>query len=164
MNDNILKIINSIYHDLSYKIANVNYEAEGTNYDACKFELNGRKIISRSSKITPKKSGQFVTFWKRDKNGKTTPYSDADQFDFLVINSNSNNHLGQFVFPKRVLISQEIISTNKQGGKRGFRVYPEWDKPQSKQADKTQRWQLQYFYKLGEMNALKKAAELYKFK
>lgn len=37
----------------------MNNELEGTAYDTCQFELNRIKIISRSSKITPKKVGQF---------------------------------------------------------------------------------------------------------
>jgi hypothetical protein len=38
-----------------------------------------------------------------------------------------------------------IISTHLKEGKRGMRVYPPWDLPSSKQAKKTQQWQLPYF-------------------
>jgi hypothetical protein len=53
--------------------------------------------------------------------------------------------LGQFIFPKTVLANKGIISKNGISGKRGIRVYPPWDVPNNKQAEKTQRWQLNYF-------------------
>ncbi|EMM78684.1 MepB domain protein [Leptospira santarosai str. 2000030832] len=45
------------------------------------------------------------------------------------------------IFPKQVLFEKGIVS----GRKRGFRVYPSWDKPTNKQALQTQKWQLAYF-------------------
>ena len=56
----------------------------------------------------------------------------------------SDSEIGQFVFPKEVLLKHNIISSKQKEGKRGFRVYPPWDTPTSKQAQKTQNWQLQY--------------------
>ena len=52
---------------------------------------------------------------------------------------------GVFKFSKEVLIKHGIVSTEKKDGKRGFRVYPIWDKTTSKQAIKAQIWQLEYF-------------------
>ncbi len=43
-----------------------------------------------------------------------------------------------------------IISLSKQGGKRAMRVYPPWDKPESKQAAKTQVWQVCIFLKFSQ--------------
>jgi len=54
------------------------------------------------------------------------------------------------VFPKSVLIEKGILSTSKKDGKRGFRVYPIWDKTISQQAVKTQNWQLNYFFEVIE--------------
>jgi len=101
-----------------------------------------KKIICRSSKTTPKKVGQFVTFWKRNIKGITGPYSETNKIDFYVINVKSGNRFGQFVFPKSELINKEIIRTEGKDGKRGFRVYPKWDTPKNKQAEKTQKWQV----------------------
>jgi hypothetical protein len=37
---------------------------------------------------------------------------------------------------------------NCKGGKRAIRVYPPWDKAESRQAEKTQKWQLEYFVEI----------------
>ena len=134
LNTNLIEVKTKIYDKLSLNISKVNNELEGIEYDACQFELNGMKIVSRSSKITPKKVGQFVTFWKRNQNKETEPYSENDQFDFYVINSKSGDRFGQFVFPKSELINKGFITSEKKDGKRGFRVYPIWDKTLNKQA------------------------------
>ncbi len=161
LNDNLNEVKTKVYNKLSFNIFRVNKELEGIEYDACQFELNGMKVISRSSKITPKKVGQFVTFWKRNQNGETEPYSENDPFDFYVINVKSGDRLGQFVFPKSELINKGVITTEKKDGKRGFRVYPIWDKALNKQAEKTQKWQLNYFYEIDKTTDFKRVNELY---
>jgi len=161
LNRNLIKMKTEIYDKVGFQISKLNNELEGTEYDACQFELDGMKIISRSSKITPKKIGQFVTFWKRNKKGITEPFSETDRIDFYVINVKTENDFGQFVFPKSELINKGIISTEKKDGKRGFRVYPKWDNAENKQAKKTQEWQLKYFYKINEKIDFKKVKELY---
>ena len=66
MNSNLKKIDREIYAQCSLQISDLKKEPEGKEYDACQFKLNGMNIICRSSKVTPKKIGQFVTFWKRN--------------------------------------------------------------------------------------------------
>ena len=161
LNKNLIEIKTKIYDKVNFQISKMNNELEGTEYDACQFELNGMEIICRSSKITPKKTGQFVTFWKRNKEGVTDPFRSIDRIDFFIINVKSENNFGQFVFPKSELINKGIISTEIKGGKRGFRVYPKWDKVESKQAEKTQKWQLDYFYEINENVDFKRVKELY---
>lgn len=53
--------------------------------------------------------------------------------------------VGQFVIPKSALIKHGIISVKGKGGKRALRVYPSWNVTESKQALKTQAWQLDFF-------------------
>lgn len=161
MNSNLKIVKSEIYDKCELKIFDFRAETESKEYHACQFELNGMKIISRSSKITPKKIGQFVTFWKRNKKGITEPFSETDQIDFYVINVKTENNFGQFVFPKSELINKGIISTEKKDGKRGFRVYPKWDNTENKQAKKTQEWQLKYFYEIGSTTDFKRVNELY---
>jgi hypothetical protein len=48
------------------------------------------------------------------------------------------------------LIKKGIISAAKKKGKRGFRVYPIWDETKNKQAQKTQKWQLDFFIEIKE--------------
>lgn len=162
MNNTILNQIEvSVYEACKLQISNLSYEQEGKAYAACQFRLNELKIICRTAKITPKKAGQFVTCWKRNDAGITEPFAENDQFDFLVINVSKENSIGQFVFPKSILKAQRILSTNKKDGKRGFRVYPAWDKATNKQAGKTQNWQLNYFFLLDEDTDFNQVKTLY---
>ena len=55
---------------------------------------------------------------------------------------------GFFIFPKLVLLQNKILSSEHIEGKRGFRVYPRWEKPTILQAQKTQEWQVKYFIEL----------------
>lgn len=112
------------------------------------------KTIYREAKITPKKIGQFVSVWKRNKAGITEPRQLNDDFDEFIIKCEAGNKVGQFVFPKAVLAEKGIVSTNLKEGKRGFRVYPPWDKAENKQAIKTQEWQLEYFHYMDSDNTL----------
>jgi hypothetical protein len=144
----LTKNLSAFYDSLSFPISKLNIELEGLEYDACQFELNEKKVIYRRAKVTPKKQGLFVTFWKRNEQKITTPFSETDKIDFYVIHVKTETQKGQFVFPKDVLIAKGIISTPAKDGKRGFRVYPKWDSVLNKQAIKTQVWQLKYFYEI----------------
>lgn len=162
MDSNLNQINAEVYEKSGLKMSDFQTETESKEYDACRFELNGRKIISRNSKITPKKVGQFVTFWKRNGNGPIEPFEENDQIDFYAVNVRTENEFGQFVFPKSVLIKKGIISTEKKEGKRAFRVYPSWDNANNKQAERTQKWQLNYFYEINNSTDLRRVEELYK--
>ncbi|MGK2864703.1 MAG: MepB family protein [Chitinophagaceae bacterium] len=141
-----LKMINeSVYVKCGFIMSNLKRRAESQAYGACSFELNGLRVEHRASKITPAKTGQFVTIWKRSKDGITTPFDVADGIDFVIITSRKGENLGQFIFPKAVFADQGIFAQNGKGGKRGIRVYPPWDKTHSKQAERTQSWQAKYF-------------------
>lgn len=152
-------IISLVYSKCDFEISKLIIDKESQEYEGCEFKLNEKNIIFRSAKITPKKTGQFVTFWKRNKEGITEPFSENDAIDFYVINVQIVNRVGQFVFPKSVLMEKGIISTSKKHGKRGFRVYPIWDQTISQQAVKTQNWQLNYFFEVDkslDFNLVKK--------
>lgn len=137
-----------VYHPLGYRISNLCIESESQEYGACTFELNGLKIKHRLSKVTPTKTGQFVTIWKRNEAGITTPFNDQDEFDLLIISANSVDRSGQFIFSKAILVQHQIIAKNGIDGKRGIRVYPPWDTVTNKQAEKTQQWQSPYFLQI----------------
>ncbi|WP_350287219.1 MepB family protein [uncultured Croceitalea sp.] len=164
MDSNLNQIKTEVYDKCSLDISEFETESESKEYNACRFELNGRNILSRNAKITPRKVGQFVTFWKRNGNGAIEPFDDSDRIDFYTVNVRTEKKFGQFVFPKSVLIKKGIISTKKKEGKRGFRVYPKWDVVKSKQAERTQKWQLDYFYEINDSTDLKKVSELYEMK
>ena len=141
-----LKIIKEVVYDLcNFELKNLQPHLESKDYAACSFTLNGKKIQQRVAKITPTKIGQFVTLWKRDAQGITTPLNESDDFDFVIITTRHNEHLGQFIFPKSVLADHGIITRNGKEGKRGICVYPPWDITVNQQAKKTQNWQIPYF-------------------
>ena len=102
------------------------------------------------SKITPTKAGQFVTFWKRKGKGSIEPFSSRDSIDLLIVSARKGKKFGQFIFPKSALCKHDIIADKGKPGKRGFRVYPPWDTTTSRQAIKTQDWQVEYFLDMPE--------------
>ena len=141
-----LKLVKELVYDkCGFDLTNFKRNIESKEYGACSFELSGKIIEHRVSKITPTKTGQFVTIWKRNKEGITEPFDITDEIDFINITSKSGENFGQFVFPKSVLADKGIITKNGKEGKRGIRVYPPWDIATNKQAEKTQRWQTKYF-------------------
>ncbi len=161
MNSSISEIKTKVYDSCNFVISKFEIEQESKEYNACKFVLNGLNIIGRDSKITPKKAGQFVTFWKRKGKGPIEPFFETDEFDFFIVNVQSDNKLGQFVFSKSILIKKGIVSTKEREGKRAFRVYSKWDSPTSKQAERTQKWQLNYFYEINDSMNIKEVKKLY---
>lgn len=164
LNKNLNEVNAKVYQKCSLQLEGFTHELEGVAYDACQFELNGKKVLCRSAKITPKKIGQFVTFWNRNAEGITEPFSESTLFDFYAINVRTDTRFGQFVFPKAELIRKGIVSTKTKDGKRGFRVYPIWDETQNKQAVRTQKWQLNYFYEIRETTDFEKVKALYQSK
>lgn len=129
-------------------------EAESAEYAAYTFTLNGNTIKFRVAKITPTKIGQFVTLWKRLGDGPIQPFDADDAITYFVICTRHGERFGQFVFPMSVLLSHDIVAQNGQGGKRAIRVYPPWDKPVSRQAQKTQQWQTPYFLEIPQQAAV----------
>ncbi len=95
--------------------------------------------------MTAKKVGQFVTFWKRDLDGKTAPFDMNNDFAFYLIAIEENENFGFFVFPKVILENENLISTEQKKGKRGFRIYANRHFLTNKQAEKNKLWQTKYF-------------------
>ena len=146
-----------VYQPCGFNLTNFRLNMESAEYDACSFDLNGKQIQYRMSKITPSKAGQFVTIWKRNKDGQTVPFDFSDNIHFIVVTSVKGSNLGQFIFPASVMNEKGIFSQNKKQGKRGIRVYPPWDKTENNQARKTQAWQIKYFLSLNAENSTTKA-------
>lgn len=142
-----------VYDKCGFDLTDLKQNLESVKYGACSFRLNGKTIQYRVSKITPTKTGQFVTIWKRNKDGITEPFDILDDLDFIIITSKSDDNFGQFIFPKSVLADNGIIKRNGKEGKRGIRVYPPWDITTNKQAIKTQSWQTKYFLTIKKDNS-----------
>jgi hypothetical protein len=134
-----------IYEPCGYRLTELVFEPENVDYQSCNFKLNKIFIKFRKSKITPTKVGQFVTLWKRAKNGPIEPFDFLDPIDLFIICVRDKNKFGQFIFTKDVLLKHGILSKNKKGGKRAMRVYPPWVLTANDQAKKTQAWQVEHF-------------------
>ncbi|MFT6336238.1 MAG: hypothetical protein ACI86M_003903 [Saprospiraceae bacterium] len=74
LNSELRKIKDIAYDSCSLMISDCELENESRAYKGCKFKLNGLSVVCRNGKKTPKKSGQFVTFWKRNTHGVTELY------------------------------------------------------------------------------------------
>ncbi len=137
-----------VYIPCGLPISELSCKEESQEYGACTFLLEHRRVLFRTAKITPKKSGQFVTLWKRIGTGPISPYDLHDPFDFFVVSVKTSTRFGQFIFPKTKLCQKEIVSSENREGKRAMRVYPPWDVAPNTQAKKTQAWQLPYFLEI----------------
>ena len=137
--------IESKFIQANLQIAEFSLEKESQEYEACQFHINELHIHFRKAKITPKKEGQFVTFWKRIPSGIIAPFDDEDDFQFLIVNVEFENQRGYFIFPKLLLAQKNILTTSIKDGKRAFRIYSPWDEPKNKQALTSQQWQLDCF-------------------
>jgi len=146
-----------VYDNCNFECTEPQPEIESQDYDAFDFQLNALKIKFRSAKITPTKTGQFVTLWKRNKTGIIEPFDYSDEIDFVIVNVRKDDSMGQFIFPKAVLLQKGIFSTAAKEGKRATRVYPPWDETTSKQAQKTQEWQLNYFLSISDKTDINRA-------
>ncbi len=95
-------------------------------------------------------------------HNRNQAFSYEEAPDLLVITTFKNeHHYGQFIFPKAVLLKQNILRTDSHPGKMAMRVYPSWDQPTSKQAINTQNWQLPYFVDMHDITH-EKIHSLYK--
>ncbi|GAK12439.1 MepB family protein [Geomicrobium sp. JCM 19039] len=143
----------TVYSPIGLNIKNVHEEKQNAKYGAGSFETPFKTVRFRVASKTPKKVGQFVVIWRKDENNKNRSYTYDEAHDLLVVTVfNESSEFGQFIFPKEILVKQNIVSTNVREGKMGFRVYPEWDKPTSRQGIKTQEWQLPYFVYMNVSN------------
>ncbi|MEI4803935.1 MepB family protein [Bacillus sp. NPDC077411] len=153
-NNIIEKLDNIVYKPNNLIITNLKEERQNSEYAGGIFKLNNKTIRFRVSKITPNKIGQFVSFWEKNENMQNQAFSYDSNPDLLVITCIDDNKLGQFIFPKEILLKEKILKTQSQKGKMAMRIYPIWDNPVSDQAKKSQLWQLQYFVDLSDTNNL----------
>jgi hypothetical protein len=150
-----------IYDKCDLIMSDLRQNEESSAYGACSFKLNGKYVQYRISNQTPLKSGQFVTIWKRNSEGVTLPYDVNDDVDFMIINVRNGENEGQFIFSKKTLVSNGLMSQNEIGGKRGVRVYAPWDITTNKQAIKSQMWQTKYFIPLNNSIQTKEIHNLF---
>ncbi|MET3027554.1 MepB family protein [Flavobacterium sp. UW10123] len=142
------------FDEANLQITYLQKESESEEYSAFRFKLNNKNICYREAKITPTKTGQFVTLWKRNQSGTIEPFDYLDDIDFVIVTVRKDQNWGQFIFPKKTLLKKGIFSTQSKEGIRATRVYPPWDETTSKQAQKTQKWQLDYFFNFSDQSKI----------
>lgn len=158
------RLQNSVFSKLHLIISQLQQDSECEEYMGYNFQISHFNIKFRKAKITPKKIGQFVTLWKRNPESRQTePFNQEDTFDFYIIACDFDEKSGFFLFPKSILSQKHILTTLSKEGKRGFRVYPDWDFPENKQAKKTQDWQKEFFIDFSDENYLKKFVSIFNF-
>ena len=143
----LLAVKEQVYDPAGFICSDLLPEAESAAYGAHTFRLDGAAVRARVARLTPKKNGLFVTAWKRSPEGPTQPFGTAD-LSLLVVTTREGRHFGHFAFPTEVLLRHGIIGPVAGTGKRGFRVYPPWTRPDSPQAARTAAWQLPHFLTL----------------
>ncbi|ARX84268.1 MepB family protein [Streptomyces alboflavus] len=163
VHDDLLAAKALLYGPLGLTCSQPVPEAESAEYGAHSFTLDGLAVRFRVAKTTPTKVGQFVTVWQRSEAGPIRPFDDGDPVDLFVVSSRDGAHFGQFVFPRDVLRERGIVSKGGVGGKRAFRVYPPWVTTASRQAERTQGWQVDWFLSVPEVGVLdvERARKLY---
>lgn len=154
MPKDLLEINEYVFNQCSFNCTLPVAEAESADYGAHTFAINGRTTKYRVAKITPTKTGLFVTLWKRIGKGPIQPFDVSDDIDLFMISTRNDEHFGLFIFPKSVLQEKKIISDHQKEGKRAMRVYPPWAITTSRQAQKTQQWQLAYFLEISQDKAV----------
>jgi len=147
---------------------------ESSKYEALIFGLDDKNIFFRKGKVTPDRPGAYLAVWQRPSsptmNGnKPIPFR-YNELDYLFVKvqehsnvtsaegSMKNPNYGMFIFPVSLLIEKGIVSSIKNKGKTGFRVFPPWSQDRgvvgtnvfSESGKKTQRWQLPYFLEIDE--------------
>ena len=153
LSDDLQFVKDHVYDKCGFDMINFVRNDEGVDYDACSFVLNRRSVQYRASRVTLKKLGQFVAIWKRNDEGITVPFSLNDGIDFIIVTSKMDDNFGQFIFPKAVLAEKGVMTRTGKEGKRGMRLYPPWDSPENKQAQKSQAWQNKFFVSMKGVKA-----------
>lgn len=161
MNQSLPYIENLIHLLGNYKIEELKNEPLNIDYEGTHFVINDYSFRSRLAKLTPKKKGYFVVFWKKDTAGKNQPYSFDDSPDKVIVSIIDHNFTGQFIFPKNILLRKGILSSETNNGKMAIRVYPTWVKELNSTATKTQNWQKEYFIDTSVNVDLEKLKHLY---
>lgn len=146
-----IQIITETFSELEdIQIDKLKTEDWNGEYGAYDCIINNQPFKARLAKKTPKKSGYFLALWKKDESNKNIPFNETDIENKLIISIQDESKIGQFVFPKKVLIEKGILQSKRHKGKMAFRIYPIWETSLNKTAKKSQAWQKQYFINLGK--------------
>lgn len=157
-------LIENIYTPNNMEISNILEEKQNSKYSALTFNINNISARFRISNTTPTKSGQFVAFWQKNTYLSNEAFYYENAPDILIVTCIDNNNLGQFIFPKDILLRENILKSKNTSGKMGLRIYPTWDVPTTKQGLQSQKWQCEYFIDLSNLKNISKEKLIYLYK
>ena len=144
-----INLFNELFESLEMPAIEISeLDPYNQEYEGFDFSVSQTRYRSRLAKKTPKKAGYFLAIWEKNSENKNTPFSAETFPDYLIVNIIDDERKGQFIFPKRVLQQQGILSSPAQLGKMAFRVYTRWDQDLNSSATKTAKWQIPYFVEL----------------
>ena len=157
-----LKLIEKLVSNSEkHHMINLQEENQNKEYEGLTFNIAQHTFRSRLAKKTPKKKGYFVVFWEKDKDNKNQPYAFDEMSEKLIVSIIDGQLIGQFVFPKLLLLEKGILKSENDKGKMAMRVYPSWERELNPSARKTQKWQAAYFIDLSNGIDNQQAAALY---
>ncbi|MFS0788921.1 MepB family protein [Shouchella sp. 1P09AA] len=102
----------TIYNSMGIVTHQSHEEEQNASYGAGLFSISSTIIRFRIAKKTPKKQRQFVAIWEKAKWENNKPYSYGGAPHFLIVTVfNTSNEVGQFIFPKDVLLEKRILES-----------------------------------------------------
>lgn len=144
-----INLFNELFESLEMPAIEISeLDPNNQEYEGFDFSVSQTRYRSRLAKKTPKKAGYFLAIWEKNSENKNIPFSAETFPDYLIVNIIDDERKGQFIFPKRVLQQQGILSSPAKLGKMAFRVYARWDQDLNSSATKTAKWQIPYFVEL----------------
>lgn len=96
-----------VYDCFDFDCSQLQQESESIDYSAYRFYLNEKFICYREAKITPTKTGQFVTLWKRSRLGTIEPFDSTDLIDFVFVSVRKENFSDSLFFLKMCYLKKE---------------------------------------------------------
>jgi hypothetical protein len=159
--ESLILVKNIIRNNFDVLIDDIVEEKQNLEYEGFTFSIEKKRFRSRKAKKTPKKKGYFVAFWEKNSNNINKPYDEETSPEILVINVIDNEKIGQFIFPKKILVNKKILTSVNSKGKMAIRIYPSWCDNLNHNAVSTQKWQLDYFIDLSNQYNQHKLEKLY---
>ena len=157
-----MNYLTRIFQEISdYPLEDFKVEEQNKEYEGATFIFLNQSFRSRKAKVTPKKLGYFVVFWEKDEANKNKPYDADSAPDKLIITIFDQEKIGQFIFPKEILVEKKILNNGGNKGKMALRVYPDWLTGLNETARATQEWQMAFFIDLTKKHELNQLKKLY---
>lgn len=126
-------------------LVRVEPEEQNSDYESGTTTIDGQRWRLRTARVTATKPGAFVAVWRRSRQGNTEPFPADESVAGLAVFVEQGANRGVFWFTGEHLRELGITSSERQAGKRGFRVYPAWCAGLNREAARSQAAQAAAF-------------------